>query len=364
VRRVRKPIHLSDYASRISFSVDPSMYDGTHSPAFENRSGRLEDFVRKDLRYHYSGPICARRWISLCKDPSYDHQRLVTLIEAALPELLLALRVDAGEPGPVDLVSLGPGSGSIDIGILHGIQARLLLGYYYCLDSSFELLCYALSRILRDRKLRGLKIRAICGDFVKVRNVCPTQDSERHIRLFALTGFTLGNFIEEELLRQVSKLMSKQDYLLLDAHLHDLAGWNGKRKLTSAERSTLLCHYRPDSVKRFVFGPVETVTHARASDVPVEYQAIAKKTAVPRAVEIVIYCTSLDTTMRLTERRIRRQRLDLACTTLYGFPDLRAWFDSRGFKTVWCRNAGPVGFFLLRLSDPSSVSRLTSEKAR
>jgi Histidine-specific methyltransferase, SAM-dependent len=359
VSRVRKPIDLSDYSPRVNFSVDPSMHDEMHSLALEDRSGRLEHFVRKDLRFHYSGPICARRWISLCEDQSYDHQRLVTLIEAALPELLLALRADAGGPGPVDLVSLGPGSGAIDMRILHGIQARLLLGYYYCLDSSFELLCYAVSRILRDRKLRCLKIRAICGDFVKVRSICPPGYSDGHVRMFTLTGFTLGNFNEEELLKQVSLLMSRQDYLLLDAHLHNLAGWNGKRKLSSAERSTLLRYYRPDSVKRFVFGPVETVTHAKASDVPIEYQAIAKKTAIPRAVEIVIYCKSLDTTMRLTGRRIRRQRLDLACTALYGFPDLRNWFDSRGFKTIWCRDAGPVGFFLLRPGRGSSVSRLT-----
>lgn len=362
--KLRKPGLANSRLSRATFSVDPSMYDEMHAPVFDDLNARLESIVRKDLRYHYSGPICACRWISLCNDPSYGHQRLVTLIEDALPELLLALRTDAGNSGAVDLVSLGPGSGSIDLRILHGIQAGLRLGYYYCLDSSFELLCYAVRHILRDKKLQKLKIRAICGDFVKVRSLCQPEGSDGHIRLFALTGFTLGNFTEDELLKQVSQLMSEQDYLLLDAHLHDLARWNGRRKLSAAEESTLLAHYQPDSVKRFVFGPVETVTLAKASDVPIGYRAVAKPTAVPRAVEIVIFCRSLDTTMRLTDRRIRRQRLDLACTTLYGFSDLRAWLESREFKIVWCRNAGPVGFFLLRLRSPLSGSCLTSETTR
>jgi len=324
------------------------MYNEIRSSGLNDLGAPLERVVRKDLRHHYAGPICACRWISLCNDPSYGHKRLVTLIEAVLPDLILALKADAEGLAGVDLVSLGPGNGSIDLRILHGLQSRLQLGCYYCVDSSFELLCHAVGRALQDKNLRNLKIRAICGDFAEARSLCLPEGSDGFARLFTLTGFTLGNFTEDELIPQISQLISKQDYLLLDARLHHLAGWDGRRKLRMCEISTLLGHYQPDSVKRFVFGPVEALTLANASDVPIDYEVATKKSTVPRAAEIVIFCRSLDTIMRLTGRRIRKQRLDLASTTLYGYSDLCGWLESEGFRLVWRRKMESVGFFLLR----------------
>jgi hypothetical protein len=337
-----------DFPPRVTFDVDPSMYNGSCPSGLREFSTALEGIVRTDLRYHYSGPICAHRWISLCGDPEYGHLRLVALIDAALPKVVKAAKADAGDLTAVDLVSLGPGDGAIDLRILRRLQADLLLRDYYCLDSSFDLLCYAVKHILRNKALRDLKIRATCGDFTKVRSLGLAANAKGHARLFALTGFTLGNFREDELLTQISPLMSGQDYLLLDARLHHLDGWDGKKKLNGKEKSALQGHYQPESVKRFVFGPVETTTYAKSTDVQIEYEVAPKRMCVPGAVQILIFCKSLDTTMRLTGKRIRKQRLDLAGTTLYGYSELASWLESKGFQLVWRAKAAAVGLFLLR----------------
>lgn len=336
------------FSSRVTFDVDPSVYNGNSPLGLRELSTSLEGIIRMDLRHHYSGPICAQRWISLCGDPEYGHLRLVALINAALPKVIKAARADAGDLSAVDFVSLGPGNGAIDYRILRRLQADLLLKDYYCLDSSFELLCYAVKQILRSKALQRLNIHATCGDFTKVRNLGPDANAKGPTRLFSLTGFTLGNFQEEELLTKISPLMSGKDYLLLDARLHRLNDWDGKRILNGREKAALQGHYQPDSVKRFVFGPIETTSYAKWNDVQIEYEVAPKRTSVPGAVRIVIFCKSLDTTMRLTAKRIRKRRLDLASTTLYGYSELASWLESRGFQSVWRARAADVGLFLLR----------------
>jgi hypothetical protein len=53
--------------------------------------------------------------------------------------------------------------------------------------------------------------------------------------------------------------------------------------------------------------------------------------------------------VRLTGERVRRERLDLAVTTLYHLPSLARWLaSSTEFESVWWRDAGGVAFFLLR----------------
>jgi hypothetical protein len=120
------------------------------------------------------------------------------------------------------------------------------------------------------------------------------------------------------------------------------------RIIGKREKSALQGHYQPESVKRFVFGPVEATTYAKWKNVRIEYEIAPKRTTVPGAVRIVIFCKSLDTTMRLTGKRIRKQRLDLASTTLYGYSELASWLESKGFRLVWRAKDAAVGLFLLR----------------
>jgi len=144
--------------------------------------------------------------------------------------------------------------------------------------------------------------------------------------------------------------MRAGDYLLLDARLHSLGAWPVDRQLTAAEQRATIDGYDIPSVRRFVFGPVEVATHATADDVAFRFDVSRALTTVPNALNVVISCQGLDTTMRLTGERVRRDRLDLAVTTRYHAPDLHAWIGTAGFATVWQQDVSGVSFLLLRRS--------------
>jgi len=335
--------------SRIHFLVDPSMYWDDSVDRRPNANTHLDSLVRPDLRYHYSGPVCAGRWNTLCEDPQFGHLELVELIDHVFPDVVGAMRADCEGVPRVDLMSLGPGNGDVDVRILRNLEAARGVRWYYCLDSSFELLCFALGHVIKAGDLRReFSISAICGDFTRLVYPSCLSHPDQRARLFCLTGFTLGNHNEAGLLGGISKLMSDRDYLFLDARLHDVRGRRGKLQFTAKSRSSLVKSFQLKNVNRFVFGPLEVATLARAEDVQFDYELTDAVTAVPSAVNVLIFCRGLDTAMRLTGERIQRDRVDLAVSTFYDYQDLTCWFAVRGFRVLWRRNVGKIGFFLLK----------------
>jgi hypothetical protein len=195
---------------------------------------------------------------------------------------------------------------------------------------------------------RPFPLHAICGDFQDVDAQALADRPADGARLFMLTGFTLGNYGEQSLLAQIRRLMRDGDYLLLDARLHSLGAWPEGRQLTEAERQATIDGYDIPTVRQFIFGPVEVATHATASDVHFRFDVSRALTTVPNALNVVMSCEGLDTTMRLTGERVQRGRLDLAVTTRYHAPDLDAWIGAAGFTTVWQKDVTGVALFLLR----------------
>ncbi len=337
------------HGERVSFLVDSTMYaQGSASP--RGVYGELDEVVRTDLFYHYSTPICAQRWLDVCEDPAYGHVELLERMGGALPDLAAALAADCGCTR-LSLTSLGPGDGAMDERILRGLDQHFELDSYCGLDFSFELLRTSVRRIAgADGFRRPFPIHAICGDFTDLSVVDALRLDDGTTRLFTLTGFTFGNYSENDLARNIRSLMHEGDYLLLDARLHefgplpeDMAGFRDRNgnAFKSYDRAT---------VRRFVFGPVEVATTATAEDVHIGIDLTRSLTTVTNGLNLVIYSTGLDTTMRLTGQRVRRVRLDLAVTTLYHFPDLSPWLADVGFEVVWHRSAGGVAFFLLKPS--------------
>ena len=69
---------------------------------------------------------------------------------------------------------------------------------------------------------------------------------------------------------------------------------------------------------------------------------------VPDAINLVIHCAGLDSSMRLTGAPVRRDRLDLAVTTRYRLGALAAWLEDAGFEATWRTEADDVAFLMLR----------------
>jgi len=334
--------------SRISFSVDPAMYLAGASGAAARVHDDHQALVRPDLGNHYSGAVCAGRWIALCDDPEFGHAALVELIDRTCATVMEAMHADSGSSVGRPLISLGSGDGEVDLRILRGIEARGGANLYCCLDSSFELLRVALGRVARSEGLpRGLPIRAHCADFTRLADPCALPGAEPAGRLFALTGFTLGNHDESALLKGISTLMSARDYLLVDARLHDFLDGGEIPDLPESVRQSVVERFELESVKRFVFGPLEVATLARVEDVGFEFEITNEVTVVPKALNILISCTGLETKMRLTGEPVRRSRVELAVTTLYRYVDLQRWFLASGYRIVWHQRFGDVGLFLL-----------------
>jgi hypothetical protein len=332
----------------VTFVVDPSMYGARYAPPREVY-GNLDRVVRPDLYYHYSTPICAQRWLDVCEDPAYGHGALLGRVTEIMPEVTAALSADSGGRSRAALCSLGPGDGSVDERILGGLSDAFDLVSYTGLDFSFELLRRCVHRIAAaSGPPPDLPIHAVCGDFTDLGSVTLPRRPPDALRVFALTGFTFGNYTEDRLLRDIGRLMGEGDYLLLDARLHALGPLPDDPEAVDAPSAGAAAHYDAGTVRRFVLGPVEVATTAATDDVRISFELSHALTTVPNALNLVIYCSGLDATMRLTGERIRRDRLDLAVTTSYHLPDLASWLGKSGLTTVWQGSNGDLAFFLMR----------------
>jgi hypothetical protein len=339
---------LRSVNGRVTFTVDPTMYGELYAPPLEVY-GNLDRVVRPDLHYHYSSPVCAQRWLNVCDDPAYGHQRLLQQVEAVFPEMLSTLRRRRPTSTLVHLVSLGPGDGTLDLQMLRSLEEEFSISSYCALDFSFDLLRRAVNRIAGGDGFRdAFPINAICGDFTDVSptRICPSEDGAN--RIFALTGFTLGNYNEDGLIRGISELMGPGDHLFVDARLHRFGPLPKGAPMPELASDAWSGSYDIPSVRGFVFGPVEMATEARAEDADIAFELSRVLTTVPGAVNVSIHCRNLDTRMRLTGEPISRPRLDLAVTTAYDFPGLQTWFAGTGLSLEWSGTTGDVGFFLLR----------------
>ena len=333
---------------RVRFLVAPSAWDGSGS-APKDVYDDLDRLVRPDLRNHYASPLCAHRWLDVCDDPGYGHGELIARTEAALPLVIAALRADRGAPLRIALTSLGPGDGSLDEPVLRALDREALLASYHGIDSSFELLCRAVRRIATAGGFRApFPVTAICGDFTGLGPGMLETPQLPSVRLFTLTGLTLGNHRESDLLAVVRGAMGERDYLLLDARLHALGTNPEANALAPDVRAALLGNYDLASQRRFVFGPLELATLATDENVGFGYELTHRVTVVPSALNLVVFCTGLSTTMRFTGEPVRRDRLDLGITTLYHLPDLTAWLRTAGFAPVWHGEANGIALLLLK----------------
>ena len=188
----------------------------------------------------------------------------------------------------------------------------------------------------------------MCGDFTGLGSLVVEEHEARVARVFALTGFTFGNYPEMALLEHIGGLMGAGDYLFFDARLHGYGPLEDAFDTAARPAMDTPSSYDVEPVRRFVFGPLEVATTAVAADVEIPFELPRPLTTIPSALNLVIFCSGLDTTVRLTGARVRRARMDLAVTTSYHLPELQAWLDRTGLTTVWHGAGGDTAFFLLK----------------
>jgi hypothetical protein len=313
-------------------------------------TGDIDSVLTLGLRRHYAAALSAARWVELCNDPSYGHQKLVSAVGSALPQVAEYI-IGSRPERALHLASLGPGDGSLDTEVVRVFGIARHLASFTGIDLSFELLRRAIRRIAKSTSVGPqIPVTGLWGDFTEI---AATQllESMPGDKLFLLTGFTLGNYEEATLLRSIRGLMRSGDHLLLDARLRAPSEVKAPAELSPADRADLIRPYDSPAVQRFVFSPVELATLATTGEVTFNYDITQTLTVVPNALNIVISCGPMDTVMRASGTRIQRDRIDLAVTTVYGFEDLVAWFASAGFQVAWSQRTEGIGVFLVRVTD-------------
>jgi hypothetical protein len=328
----------------VAFAVDRAFYKDVTRAV--DGTGDLDALVTTGLRDHFYGTAGADYWTALCESTEYGHQDLVRSIDAWFPEALrLVLPTVATAGSPIRLVSLGPGTGEIDVRLLSHLERSESPVTYGCVDASFELLRRAVARIANATELRSpFAIDALCADFTQFERDRPHGD----IDILTLLGGTLGNYREIDLIERVKDLMTPRTHLLIDAWVWRADSPNGAGTISNEDRRTLMASLNFPARNRFVFGPVEAATTASARDVTFDHDVNQSITVVPGAVNIVTYCVNLHTRMRLTDEEIHRSHLPLAVTTRYDFEQLTDWFGANGLRVEWRKNAGPFGVFLVK----------------
>lgn len=302
-----------------------------------------------NLKFNYLGALGAKNWLNLTTDPTYGHADLVGAFRQHTIEIVEATKLEGQR---VDLVSLGPGDGALDLVLLAAFQKRATLAHYYPLDLSIELLQTAVSNVVKAGAWfkKNFRIKAIHGDFTSLVRYKPIYCFDPAVNFISLIGYTFGNHNEAELLGKLREGMDPGDYLLIDARLHQEGMYRGQRP-SKEEIVEITRSYSHGLNNSFAFGPVEATTVAEHAATVFKYEVNGRYTAVPKALNIITYVENLQTKFRSNGRKLNKRRLDLTVTTIYDDNSLSNWLIERGFDLVWRRKENRTAFYLLRKSD-------------
>jgi hypothetical protein len=297
-----------------------------------------------NLKFNYLGALGAQNWLHLSADPSYGHSEIESALRSHLPELVQACKMADKR---IDIVSLGPGDGKLDLMLLAAFQKTSSIAHYYPVDLSIELLQYSVHNIVHSGAWleKNFKIKAIHGDFTSLIRYKPIYAFDSAPNFLALIGYTFGNHNEAELLGKLREGMEEGDYLLIDARIHQE---HLSAKPTKEQSAEVAKSYSHALNNRFAFGPVEAMTAADSTQVVFQYEVNSRYTAVPKALNIVTYVEGLNTKFRKNGKKLQKRRLDLAVTTVYDESALESWLSERGFEVVWRKREHKTAFFLLR----------------
>ena len=275
----------------------------------------LSSGASPNLKYNYLGALGAQNWLNLSADPTYGHSELESAVRQHAHEIVEACNLSGQR---VDVVSLGPGDGNLDLTLLAAFQKSATVAHYYPLDLSIELLQCAVTNVVRSGTWfkKDFRIKAIHGDFMSLIRYKPIYSFDPAVNFVSLIGYTFGNHNEAELLGKIREGMDSGDYLLVDAHLHQ-EGMCTRQRPTKEQVAEITRSYSHGLNNRFAFGPVEATTVADSSASQFRYNVNSRYTAIPNALNIVTYVESLQTKFRRTGKKLNKRRLDLAVTTIY-----------------------------------------------
>ena len=180
----------------------------------------------------------AERWKNLCIRSEYNvHKISKRLIRDRIVDILNIIEKNTDNKANFfDFVNLGAGGGFKDYLILNsllekmtakGVNERMT---YVPIEQSICMLEYSIKFIsdLFDLYPRKLEVRSVLGDFLDLERYAPIIYEKREPKIYGLLGNTLGNFLEDELLDPISRVMRQNDFLIVGV---DLIGERTEKEL-------------------------------------------------------------------------------------------------------------------------------------
>ena len=307
----------------------------------------LEHNHNFDMKYNYIGVHCAENWLNLSNDPSYGHNELVDFYLKRLPSLIKHIPISIGDR--FDLVSLGAGSGEIDMLLLKEVLGKTNRLAYFPFDISIELLQKCIGFFRSNKWLKFEKMQPVHGDFhdlvayKKYYNIIGASH-----RVFMLAGFTLGNHDESQLLGKIEEGMDIGDYLIVDLRLHDYANPNIHDLDKEKEKEQIIRNYKGMLNNRFAFGPIEDTTNAEFDNSQIYYTISSQNTVVPNAFNVVTNYRSLVAVLKNGVQSISRTKIALASTTLYSKNAFFLWLEHRFLEAITVEASDDKMIVLLR----------------
>jgi hypothetical protein len=236
-------------------------------------------------RYLYASDSGAANWIQLCDDVTYPlHQETVQFWTDQQGKEVADLVHEQLGRDDLDYVSLGPGAGEKDAGLIsHWLDAGMDI-FYYPYDISPMLVSRAVHtvrenvpRAARDR----LRIKSVLADFYQlhaVRDVFAHRGSPNVVGLFGGLG-NLPN--ERQFLQKLKQEMGSEDMLVLEVRL-------------KAEEEDQVTELKEGSAAlRFDFGALESYLGLRFDPEAMTVKRQRKKSSIADAITTVVGCKDI-----------------------------------------------------------------------
>ncbi len=318
--------------------VDATIYLGMDSVL-----GRVDQRLRELLNagqpiptsYAYLTQRGYLNWVNLTEDKRYTYYRAgVDLCERHAPEIAAAVVASTGR-GDIDIVSLGPGTGTKDRALVHALTEAIAPSdedgtvFYYPYDINPAMIVHAIQTVLApaDGVPAKVFVKGIIAPFDSLGLFSYVYRDRAGSNVLALLGNTLGNMSDDYGFLEtvfVSGMVSG-DFLLLEVrcHVSDDAG--------------VAPGIGEEAKRRFNFGPLEVLgaSYDEHRDAVVVRRE-RSRSAIPNTVTTVTRCDRVRCGP-MTWRDVR-----LAYVHEYSEPDLDEVLGDIGFQ-VMQKFAGSVG---------------------
>lgn len=324
--------------------VDATIYLG-----MDSLLGRVDQRLRELLNagqpvptyYAYLTHRGYLNWVNLTEDDRYTYYRAgVDLCQRHAPEIAAAVAGAAGS-GDIDIVSLGPGTGSKDRALVHALGeavARDDLGgtlFYYPFDINPAMIVHAIQTVLSPAGSLPVPVlvKGIIAPFDSLGLFSYVYRDRSGSNVLALLGNTLGNMSDDYGYLETVFMsgMLPGDFLLLEVRCHVDGGEAAAPGIGE------------EAKRRFNFGPLEVLgaSYEEHRDAVVVRRE-RSRSAIPNTVTTVTRCDQVRCGP-MTWRDVR-----LAYVHEYSEVDLDRVLADIGYAVVQ-KHAGSVG-----VSDPGS----------